>query len=63
MVSKRDREKYSETLDFFAEISRTRGKKIEDFHILECIKILEYFEEYEKCKILQEILKEKRNEK
>jgi len=50
----KDRELYDETLKTYSSIIRAKyGSKSE---ILECIKIFEYFEEYEKCDDLLKLL-------
>lgn len=62
MVTDKDRVKYTNALGLFTDISRTRGSKFSTDTILECIRALEYFEEYEKCMTLKEILNFKKNE-
>lgn len=50
----KDRELYDETLKMYSSIIRSKyGGKSE---ILECIKVFEFFEEYEKCDDLLKIL-------
>jgi hypothetical protein len=61
MVSKKDMGRYSDALEFFTEIIRTRGYKNTVQEIIGCLKEMEYFEEYEKCKSLSEIIKMKEN--
>ena len=56
MVADGDRKKYTNTLALFTDISRSKGKKFSSETIMECIKSLEYFEEYEKCMTLKYIM-------
>lgn len=56
MVTDEDRKKYANTLALFTDISRSKGKKFSSEIIKECIKSLEYFEEYEKCMTLKSIM-------
>jgi len=56
MVTERDRKKYTNTLGLFTDISRSKGKHFSIETINECIKSLEYFEEYEKCMMLKSII-------
>lgn len=55
MVTDEDKKKYTDTLALFTEISRSKGKNFPIETIMECMKLLEYFEEYEKCMILKYI--------
>lgn len=57
MVNEQDRKKYNNTLALFTDISRKKGKGFAISTVEECLKSLEYFEEYEKCKILSDIIK------
>ena len=57
MVNEQDRKKYNNTLSLFTDISRKKGRGFAISTIEECIRSLEYFEEYEKCKILSDIIK------
>ena len=56
MVTDENRKKYTNTLALFTDISRSKGKNFSTEAIKECIKSLEYFEEYEKCMILKFIM-------
>jgi hypothetical protein len=56
MVTDEDRKKYTSTLALFTDISRSKGKNFSSETIKECIKSLEYFEEYEKCMVLKRIM-------
>jgi hypothetical protein len=56
MVADGDRKKYTNTLALFTDISRSKGKNFSSETIKECIKSLEYFEEYEKCMTLKFIM-------
>jgi arginine utilization protein RocB len=56
MVTDGDRKKYTSTLALFTDISRSKGKNFSGETIKECIKSLEYFEEYEKCMVLKRIM-------
>ena len=61
MVTDRDRKKYTNTLTLFTDISRRKGKSFSIETIKECIKSLEYFEEYEKCMELKRIIDSDKN--
>ena len=61
MVTDGDRKKYSDTLALFTDISRSKGKNFSSEAIKECIKSLEYFEEYEKCMVLKFIMDSRKN--
>jgi len=63
MVTDGDRKKYTNTLGLFTDISRSNGKNFSIETISECIKSLEYFEEYEKCMILKTIIDTSKNTK
>lgn len=56
MVTDENRKKYTNTLALFTDISRSKGKNFSAEAIKECIKSLEYFEEYEKCMTLKFIM-------
>ena len=57
MVNEQDRKKYNNTLSLFTDISRKRGRGFALSTMEDCLRSLEYFEEYEKCKILSDIIK------
>jgi hypothetical protein len=46
---------YNEALNHYCQIVRHGGSTIEE--IKNCLRIMEYFEDYEKCKDLCEIIK------
>lgn len=46
---------YNEALDQYCQIVRHGGWTIEE--VRRCLKVMEYFEDYEKCKDLSEIIK------
>lgn len=56
MVTDENRKKYTNTLALFTDISRSKGKNFSSETIKECIRSLEYFEEYEKCMTLKYIM-------
>jgi len=61
MVTDQNRKKYTNTLALFTDISRSKGKNFSNETIKECIKSLEYFEEYEKCMALKSIIDSSKN--
>jgi hypothetical protein len=60
-MKERDKEKYNDNLAEYSSIVRERTKDRE--RILGCLKMFEYFEDYEKCKDLINILKKLDEEK
>lgn len=46
---------YNQALDEYCRIVRHGGNTIEE--VQNCLKMMEYFEDYEKCKDLSEIIK------
>lgn len=46
---------YNEALSHYCQIVRHGGSTIEE--VRNCLKLMEYFEDYEKCKDLSEIIK------
>lgn len=53
-MKKEETKKYNDALEVYSRIIRTRGEK--RIEIVECIRSMEYFEDYEKCQDLVEIL-------
>jgi hypothetical protein len=54
-MKKEDKKVYDSALSDYSIIIRNGGNSLDQ--IKDCIKVLEYFEDYEKCKDLLEILK------
>lgn len=61
MIAKDESDRYEELISSFSEISRKKGRGYTIESILSIIKGFEYFEDYEKCSHLKEILKIKTN--
>lgn len=61
MIPKDESDRYEELISSFSEISRKKGRGYTIESILSIIKGFEYFEDYEKCSHLKEILKIKTN--
>jgi hypothetical protein len=60
-VKKYEKEIYDKNLIIYSAI--VRGKIKNKDEILECIRLLEYFEDYEKCEHLANIIKDGNNPK